>query len=930
MAGAQAGRGGENRTWGVRLQGAALGLLGRTDECAILDQLADQVAGGAGRVLVLRGDAGSGKSALLDYFTRRTTEWRLTTAAGVESEMELAHSALHQLCAPLLESHLDRLPGPQRDALAVVFGRTAGPAPDRLMVGLATLTLLAEAAEDGPLACVIDDAQWLDRASAQVLAFVARRLLAEPIALVGAARRGAGDDFLPGMPELTVGGLDEDDARHLLLTGVHGPLDEAVADQIVMESHGNPLALLELPRTWSAADLAGGYGLPAGHRVAGRIEQSYRLRLDRLPAGTRLLVLAAAADPLGDPTLLHRAVETLGLDMTAALPAVEAGLLRVRARVEFAHPLVRSAAYRAAPIRDRYRVHRALARATDPVADPDRRAWHRAHATADLDEGVAAELERSAGRAQSRGGLAAAAAFLIRATELTPAPATRVRRALDAAFAGVRAGQYEGARAMLAAARGGPLDARQRARAELLRAQLAFATSKGAEATPLLLTAARHLEDVDPEQARETYLDALLAAMFGVRLSGALTDEVSRAARAAPRRPGQPGPGDLLLEAFAALADDFATAVPPARAALAALRPLRDDELRVRWLWQGGVVALEVWADRDWWELADRHLRLARRTGALTDLPMALGSQIHVLAIGGELRAASALVDEARSVLEATGRPVEPNGSLLVAAWRGQAGEAIELIENGLRDAEARGEGIAVGAAHYAHAVLCNGLGQYEEGLEAATRATESGRDLAAQNWALPELVEAAVRHGRPDLAADALDRLTERTKAAGSDWALGMEARCRALLSEGADAESLYREAIERLSRTRQRADLARAHLVYGEWLRRESRRVDARGQLSQAYEMMVLMGVDGFAERARRELAATGASARKRTPETGNDLTAQETQIARLARDGLSNSEIGAQLFISPRTVEWHLRKIFGKLGISSRRQLRGASLL
>jgi len=901
-----------------------LELLGRTDECATLDRLVDQVAGGAGGVLVLRGDAGAGKTALLGHLHEKITGWRTTTAVGVESEVELPYSALHQLCAPLL-NHLDRLPSPQRDALATVFGLAAGPVPDRLMVGLATLTLLAEAAEERPLACVIDDAQWLDRASAQVLAFVARRLLAEPVALVAAARRGAGDDFLPGMPELAIGGLDEDDARRLLLTGVHGPVDEAVADQIVMESHGNPLALLELPRTWS---VAGGYGRPAG-QVAGRIEQSYQRRLDLLPAGTRLLVLAAAADPLGDPALLHRAVETLGIDMAAAIPAVDAGLLQVHGRVEFAHPLVRSAAYRAAPIRDRYRVHRALALATDPVADPDRRAWHRAHATADLDEEVAAELEHSAGRAQSRGGPAAAAAFLTRGTELTPAPATRVRRALDAAFAGVRAGQYEGARAMLAVARGGPLDARQRARAELLRAQLAFATSKGREATALLLSAARHLEPVDLDQARETYLDALLASMFGGRLSGARTDEVSRAARAAPRRPGPPGPGDLLLEAFAALADDYATAVPPALAALEALRPLRDDELRVRWLWQGVVLALEVWADRAWWELAGRHLRLARATGALTDLPMALGSQIHVLAIGGDLRGASALVDEARSVLEATGRPVEPNGSLVVAAWRGQAGEAIELIGNGLRDAEARGEGIAIGAAHYAHAVLCNGLGQYEEGLEAATRATESRRDLAAQNWGLPELVEAAARHGRPDIAADALDRLAERTKAAGGDWALGLEARCRALLSEGADAEGLYREAIERLSRTRQRADLARAHLVYGEWLRRENRRVDARGQLAQAYEMMVLMGVDGFAERARRELAATGASARKRTPETGNDLTVQETQIARLAREGLSNSEIGAQLFISPRTVEWHLRKIFGKLGISSRRQLRGAAL-
>jgi DNA-binding CsgD family transcriptional regulator len=903
-----------------------MGLLGRARECAVLDRLAEQVAGGDSRVLVLRGDAGAGKTALLRHLTDHLTGWRIAAAIGVESEMELAYSGLQQLCSPLL-GHLGKLPGPQRDALATVFGLAAGPPPDRLMVGLATLTLLAEAAEEAPLACVVDDAQWLDRQSGQVLAFVARRLLADRVALVCAARVGLGDDFLPGLPELAIGGLDEGEARRLLLAGVHGPLDAAVADQIVTESHGNPLALLELPRTWSAADLAGGFGLPAGHQVAGRIEQSFVRRLARLPADTRLLVLAAAAEPLGDPLLLHRAAETLDVEIAAVAPAVDDGLLRMHGRVEFAHPLVRSAAYRTAPAADRHRVHHALAAATDAEADPDRRAWHRAHATAGLDEEVAAELERSAGRAQSRGGLAAAAAFLTRATELTPARADRLRRALDAAFANVRAGAYDAARAMLAGAPGGPLDERQRAMIDLVRAQLAFASSKGREATPLLLAAARRLQPVDLGAARQTYLDALLAAMFGGRLNdGALTAEVSRAARAAPR-PSHAAPtaGDLLLEAFAALADDYATAVPLGREALAALR---GGDVRLRWLWQGVVLALELWDDEDWCELADRNLRIARDTGALSDLPMALGSQIHVCAFRGDLRAATALIAEARSALEATGKSVEPNGSLLVAAWRA-TGDAVELIENGLRDAHARGEGIAVGVAHYAHAVLRNGLGQYDEGMEAALRATENLRDLAAQNWGLPELVEAAVRQGRPDVAADALDRLTARAKASGSDWALGIEARSRALLSEGQDAEDLFREAIERLRRTRLRAEDARAHLLYGEWLRRAGRRVDARAELARALEMLQAMGADGFAERARRELAATGASVRKRNAEATNDLTAQEAQIARLAREGLSNQEIGAQLFISPRTVEWHLRKIFGKLGISSRRQLRGAFL-
>src|SRR6516164_1258519 len=400
-------------------------LLGRRDECAALDRLVADVLAGASRVLVLRGEAGMGKSALLGYLSEQVAAeagrgggWRVASAVGVESEMELAYSGLHQLCAPLLD-HLDDLPSPQRVALATVFGLSAGPAPDRFLVGLAALTLVAQAAEQQPLACIIDDAQWLDGASAQLLGFVARRLLAERVALVCAARTGIGDGVLAGLPALEIRGLSDGDARPLLLGHVHGPLDVPVADRILAESHGNPLALLELPRTWTAADLAGGFGLPAGQPVAGKIEHSYVQRLRLLPADTQLLVLAAAAEPLGDLGLLRRAAGDLGIEMEAAAPAVDAGLVQVRQRVEVAHPLVRSAAYRAAEAADRHRVHRALADATDALTDPDRRAWHRARATSGPDEQVAAELEQSAGRAQARAGLAAAAAFLTRAVELT-------------------------------------------------------------------------------------------------------------------------------------------------------------------------------------------------------------------------------------------------------------------------------------------------------------------------------------------------------------------------------------------------------------------------------------------------------------------------------------------------------------------------------
>ena len=902
-------------------------LVGRRRECEALDELVADVLAGASRVTVLRGEAGAGKSALLGHLSDRVAGWRVARAVGVESEMELAYSGLHQLCVPLLD-HLERLPVPQRDALATVFGQSAGPAPDRFLVGLATLSLCAEVAEQQPLVCIVDDAQWLDRASEQIIGFVGRRLLAEGIALVCAARTGIGDNVLDGLPDLSIDGLGDSEARALLLAHMHGPLDAAVCDQIVAESHGNPLALIELPRTWNAAALAGGFGLPDSQPVAGKIERSYTRRLDLLPSDTRLLVLAAAAEPLGDPVLLHRAAEDLGLDMAAAESATNAELLKVGGRIEFAHPLVRSAAYRAASADDRQRVHSALADATDAETDPDRRAWHHARATVGPEDEVAAELERSAGRAQARGGLAAAAAFLTRATELTPDPTKRVERALDSAFANVQAGGFDTARRLLSIARGGPIDELQRARIELVRAQLTFASSRFGDSAPQLLAAARRLERVDVGLARETYLDALMAALLG----GGQTDginafDVAQAARTAPRRSdSEPTGGELLLDAFSALTDHYERAVPLCRAAL---RKLRADETAAEhkplWLWQGTNVALELWDDESWDVLSNRHLQLIRRTGALSELPVALTSRIFVLVFCGELAAANSLVEELRSFQEATGIGTPAYGASMLNAWEGRA-HAEELIDIAIRDADSRGEGIGLGVSEYTKAVLSNGSSRYDEAFLAAVSAADVPRRLAAENWGLVELIESATRSGRPNLAADALDRLARKTRASGTDWALGIEARSRALLGKD-DAEARFRESIEHLSRTPVRAELARAYLLYGEWLRRTNRRVHARSELSAAYELFSAMGMDGFAERAHRELVATGATVRRRNVETRDDLTAQETQIARLARDGLSNPEIGAQLFISARTVEWHLRKVFSKLDISSRKQLRAA---
>jgi DNA-binding CsgD family transcriptional regulator len=843
--------------------------------------------------------------------------------------MELAYSGLHELCVPLL-GHLEELPGPQRDALATVFGLRSGPAPDRFLVALATLSLVAEAAEQNALACIVDDAQWLDRASAQVLAFVARRLLAERVALVCAARTGPGDDVLADMPSLLIRGLTDADARRLLLDNLHGPLDAAVTDRIVAESHGNPLALLELPRTWTAEELAGGFGLPGKRPVAGRIEQSYLQRLTQLPPDTQLLVLTAAAEPLGDPALLRRAAETLDLDMTAAEPALDAGLLRVRGHVEFAHPLVRSATYDAATNGDRRRVHRALAEATDAERDPDRRAWHRARAAAGPDEEVAVELERSAGRARARGGLAAAAAFLARATELTPEPSTRTRRAMDAAFANLQAGAFDAARRLLTIAGEVPVDELQHARMDLVRAQLALVSRRGNEAAPLLLAAARRLEPLDPGLARQTYLDAFSAAQFAARLNDRVAiAELARAARNSARpSDAEPAAGDLLLEAFAALTDNYAAAVPAGRRALERLRgdmvPTRNS---LRLLWQGSVLALELWEDGDAYTLSEHHLQTVRNAGALSELPLALSSWIPIVVFCGELSTAAALVEEARSVQEAAGITEAAYGALTYGAWRGHAHATRELIEVKMREARARGEGIGVAVCEYARAVLHNGLGQYDAALAAAFGACADPQELVVHNWGLSELIESAARTGRTDLAADGFQRLSTRARASGTHWALGMEARARALLSDGDTAEGAFREAIEHLERARVRAELARAHLVYGEWLRQADRRIDARSELGTAYEMFTAMGLDGFAERTRRELLATGATVRTGTTDARDALTSQEVLIARLAREGMSNPEIGGQLFISAKTVEWHMRKVFTKLGISSRRELRRA---
>jgi DNA-binding CsgD family transcriptional regulator/tetratricopeptide (TPR) repeat protein len=893
----------------------------------MLDRLLEVVRAGESRALVVRGEPGVGKTALLEYIAGRARGCRVVRSAGVQAEMELSFAGLHQLCGPMLD-RLGRLPGPQREALSTAFGLRTGNPPDRFLVGLAVLGLLAEAAEERPLICLVDDTQWLDRASVQVLTLVARRLYAESVALVFATRESVEAEELTGLAELMVSGLPDGEARALLGSALSGPLDERVLDQIVAETGGNPLALLELPRGLTAAELAGGFGLPGARALSRRIEESFQRQLAPLTAQSRELLLVAAADPLGDPVLLWRAADRLGIGIDAAASE----LVEFGVRVRFRHPLVRSAIYRAAPLEQRQRAHHALAQATDAEADPDRRAWHRAQAAPGPDEDVAAELERSAGRAQERGGLPAAAAFLQRAVELTREPERRTRRALAAARAALGAGAPDAALGLLSIAYACPLDAFQHASVDLLRAQIAFAMSPGSEAPQLLLKAAQQLQLHDVRLARETYLEALSAAMFAGRLaSGGGVIEVAEAVRAAPP-PSQPvRPTDLLLDGLAARnTGEYVAGTQLLKRALSAFRDQdMPREEGLRWLWLAASTT-DLWDAETWEVLATRHVRLAREAGALTTLPLALNSRVAVHILHGELAAAASLVDEVKTAVEAIGIDLAPYAALLLASWQGREDQTRDLVKITRNEVTIRGEGIGLTVCDYATALLCNSLGRYEEAVAATQPVSEEHPTRGAGLWALAERVEAAARSGMPEHAADAFQQLSKTTSASGTEWALGIEARSRALLIDGETAENAYREAIDRLARTRVRGELARAHLVYGEWLRRENRRLDAREQLRAAHEMFSGMGMAAFADRAARELRAAGETARKRTAEPSTELTAQETQIARLVRDGLSNPEIGARLFISPRTVEWHLSKVFGKLGISSRRQLRSSAQL
>ena len=910
-------------------------LVGRRTEREAVERLLAEARDGRSGALAIRGEAGVGKTALLEYARSVAVQsgFRVETSVGLAAEMQFAFGAIHQLSKPLL-GRLDALPEPQQTALQVALGQQAGEAPDRFLVGLAVLNLLAEAAEERPLLCIVDDAHWLDEASAQVLAFVARRVSAEELALVLSLRDPTDDGDLRSfarLPELHLNRLIDSDARALLAAAVPTPLDDEVRDRIVAEARGNPLALLELPRSAPPTLLAGGFELPDALSVPRRIEDSFRQRSKNLPNEAQLLLLLAAAEPTGDAALLWRAAEALGIKPESATPAETAGLLEIDTRVRFRHPLVRSAVYQDCTEPDRRRVHGALAAVTHPQSDPDRRAWHRARAVVGTDEEVAGELERSAGRARARGGLAAAAAFLQQAAELSPEPAQRAKRALEAAQAKHTAGASETALELLTIAAAGPLDALQRARLELLRAQMAFHLTRDREVPSMLLGAAETLAPLDPALARETYLDAFDAALV---IGGREAVRVASAAQAAPQAGAPSRPEDLLLDGLVTtFATGFEAGAPVLRLAMEAFRDEADsgrppEGQSNRWLWLAARNAVGLLDDELVHVLASRHVQLARETGALATLPAALSFMTSVLTLTGALARAGEMAAESTAISNAIGAVHLRHGPIMLAAWRGDpvvTAHLNDITQRDLANPEAGGE---VAVAQYATAVLHNGLGNYAQAQEAAVRACETD-ELGLTSVGLPELIEAAVRAGHPDMATSAVEKLSTRAHACNTSWALGLAARSRALTSAGAIAEESYREAIERLGQSRMRSETARAHLVYGEWLRREGRRQDAREQLRTAHVQLSDMGAEAFAARAARELRATGEHPRKRTAEPTDALTPHELQVARLVATGATSREVAAQLFLSPRTIEAHLRNIFGKLGITSRRQLKGLRL-
>jgi DNA-binding CsgD family transcriptional regulator len=869
-------------------------LLDRHRERAALEGALASARRGVGGALVVSGEPGIGRTALLDYTMDNAQDMRVARVSGIEVEMGLGFAALHRLLLPWA-AHLDRLPGPQRDALSAAFGQVTGATPHRFLVSLAALALLADVAADAPLLVTVDDAQWLDQATAEVLGFVARRLTAVPILFVIAVREPTnGCQPFDGLTELYLTRLREQDAHNLLARVVTGPLDPRTAARIVADTAGNPLAVVEFGR-----QLTGDQPTPVMPQpmpISGRLTGQFQRWIRTLPSGTQTMLLLAAAEPACSLAVLRRAADLLGLGPGAAQSAEAAGLLTYADSVTFRHPLVRSAVYHGALPRERRRVHRALA----SVTDLDRRAWHLAAATSEPDEQIAGELVQAAGRARATLDHAAEGMLLTRAAELTPDQTRRADRLIDGAAAELAAGAPARAEALLDQAAPFATSALARARTTQLRATIGLARGRFTDAPPALLHAARELHTTDLQLAQRTLLDAMYAALVAGPPANAtaMLDVVHTARSWRPETPVTVE--DLLLAGFTTrLTVGHRTAVPALRAAVTLLltEPAGDRSPR--------LLALGCWA-----------------AGELLD-----GPALHALI--GRCTATAGPTDH-DSPDTATRDPAGIPGpaGLLRLAWLGDEADARPAIADSLLGSTDRGAGLAVTAAQHAIGILELGLGRYSAALT-ATLAVYRDDPPQLGTQVLPDLVEAAVRCGNRSAARSALQRFTERALAAGTPLGVALLDRCRALLTVGAEAESLYRQAIDGLEQTAETAQLARTHLLYGEWLRRQRRRRDARVQLRTARDLFDAAGFRAFAQRANGELLATGERASKRSGESDAQLTPQEMQVARLVAEGSSNREVAAQMFISQNTVEYHLQKVFRKAGVSSRTQLAVALL-
>lgn len=908
----------------------AVGLVGRDADRQTLDELVGRVRDGLSAALVLVGDAGIGKTRLLAHVAESATDLQLVRAAGVPSEAALGFAALHRLLLPFL-GRIDRLPPHQRDALHGAFGLVEAPPSDRFLIGIATLALLTDAAAEASVLCLVDDAHWIDEDSAAVLGFVARRLHADGVGMLFAVREREATPALDGLPLHSVGRLAEPDARRLLDTHAPGTMDEVVASRVVTECDGNPLALIELVGRLSPEQLAGRATLPVRLPVGRRLEQHYLAQVDALPGATRLLLLTAAASVFDDPAVVRRAATLLDLPADAADQAVAQRILAGDGDWTFRHPLIRSAVYDGATPAERRRVHRALADATDAVHDPDRRAWHRAWAAAGTDAEVAAELERAAERARARSGYSAEATLLLRAAELTPDRQEQMRRLVGCAEATSVGADMLRARELLDTALPQITDPVLRLRALQLWAAVQISLSAPAE-VPAALLGAPDLAAADRPLSRDILLVALDAALTAQwHTAGVTLSDVARAALATPPQPGQPSrPADLLLDAFATrLAVGYRDAVPLLRAAVTALLTSDPGADATRGRLLVIMLSSELWDDADCVAMLDRMVAHYRRRQALGPLLFSLYGLVTWQARTGRLDLAAETCAEVVEIGVVQGTPQGgPAVEFTLLAWQGPADTARATGEQLLGLARThRAAGLELHVLE--HLVLVElGTGRFAEALAAARRVFD--RDSPGySNQVLADLVEAGARSGDRAAAEAALERLTERATASGTHWALGQLARSRALLAHD-DAEPLYRSAVAHLRRSPVRTELARAHLLHGEWLLGPGGRVDdARHELRTAHALFDAMGAQLFAERAATGLRTTGQHVRSRgADQTVPDLTEQEARVARLAAEGASNLEIAARLFVSTSTVEFHLTKVYRKLGITSRRRL-GAAL-